>query len=130
MCGLDVTERALIFPEDFERVRAVGNQVAKVVAGWLEFFYEFHRSIGYAGAPVHDACAVASLVYPEMFTIKDMHVDVELAGEYCRGATVADMLGVTGKPLNVSCVLDVNRNALADLLVEAVKAYDGWEVRV
>ena len=130
MCGLDVTERALIFPEDFERVRAVGNQVAKVVAGWLEFFYEFHRSIGYAGAPVHDACAVASLIYPEMFTIKDMHVEVELAGEYCRGATVADMLGVTGKPLNVSCVLDVNRNAFADLLVEAVKAYDGWEVRV
>jgi pyrimidine-specific ribonucleoside hydrolase len=130
MCGLDVTERALIFPEDFERVRAVGNQVARVVAGWLEFFYEFHRSIGYAGAPVHDACAVASLIYPEMFTIKDMHVEVELAGEYCRGATVADMLGVTGKPLNVSCVLDVDRQAFADLLVEAVKAYDGWEVRV
>ena len=130
MCGLDVTERALIFPEDFERVRAVGNQVAKVVAGWLEFFYEFHRSIGYAGAPVHDACAVASLIYPEMFTIKDMHVEVELAGEYCRGTTVADMLGVTGKPLNVSCVLDVDRDAFANLLVEAVKAYDGWEVRV
>ena len=40
------------------------------------------------------------------------------------------MLGVTGKPLNVSCVLDVDRQAFADLLVEAVKAYDGWEVRV
>ncbi len=130
MCGLDVTERALIVPEDFERIRAVGNQVAVVVAEWLEFFYEFHRSIGYAGAPVHDACAVASLIRPEMFTIKDLHVEVELAGEYCRGATVADMLGVTGKPKNVSCVLDLDRDAFADLLVEAVKAYDGWEVRV
>ena len=130
MCGLDVTERALIFPEDFERVRAVGNQVAKVVAGWLEFFYKFHREIGYAGAPVHDACAVASLLYPEMFTIRDMYVQVETAGEYCRGMTVADEFGVCGKAPNVSCVLDLDRQAFADLLVEAVKAYDGWEVRV
>ena len=43
---------------------------------------------------------------------------------------LADMLGVTGKPKNVSCVLDLDRDAFADLLVEAVKAYDGWEVRV
>jgi hypothetical protein len=38
MAGLDVTEKALVFPEDFERVRAVGNPVAKVVAEWLDFF--------------------------------------------------------------------------------------------
>ena len=130
MCGLDVTERALIFPEDFERIRAVGNQVAHVVAGWLEFFYKFHREIGYAGAPVHDACAVAALVHPEIFTIRDMYVQVETAGEYCRGMTVADQFGVCGKAPNVSCVLDVDRQAFADLLAEAVKAYDGWEVRV
>jgi len=130
MCGLDVTEQALIFPEDFERIRAVGNQVAGVVAEWLEFFYIFHRSIGYAGAPVHDACAVASLLHPEMFTIRDMYVEVETSGEYCRGMTVADQLGVTGKAPNVSCVMGLDRQAFADLLVEAVKAYDGWEVRV
>ena len=42
MAGLDVTEQALIFPGDFERIRAVGNDVALVVAEWLEFFYRFH----------------------------------------------------------------------------------------
>ena len=68
MAGLDVTERALVFPEDFERVRAVGNPVAKVVADWLDFFYDFHRKIGYAGAPVHDAVAVAAVVRPELMT--------------------------------------------------------------
>ena len=29
MAGLDVTEKALIMPEDFERVRALGNPVSK-----------------------------------------------------------------------------------------------------
>lgn len=130
MCGLDVTEQALIYPEDFERIRAVGNQVARVVADWLEFFYQFHRSIGYAGAPVHDPCAVASLLHPELFTIRDIYVQVETTGEYCRGTTVGDLTGCTGKSPNTRCVLDVNRQGFADLLVEAVGAYDGWEVQV
>ena len=130
MAGLDVTEKALIFPEDFERIRAVGNQVAKVVAEWLEFFYQFHRSIGYAGAPVHDPCAVASLLHPELFTIQEMYVEVETAGEYCRGATVGDSKGCLGRAPNARCLMDVDRQGFADLLVEAVRAYDGWEVRV
>lgn len=62
MAGLDVTEKAMIFPEDFERIRALGNRVAVIVADWLEFFYQFHRSLGYEGAPVHDAVAVAALL--------------------------------------------------------------------
>lgn len=55
MAGLDVTEQALLYPEDFARIRAVGNPVAETVAGWLDFFFAFHRTKGYAGAPVHDA---------------------------------------------------------------------------
>lgn len=51
MAGLDVTEQALVFPEDFERIRALGNPVATVVAEWLDFFYGFHRAKGYPGAP-------------------------------------------------------------------------------
>lgn len=48
MAGLDVTEQALLYPEDFARIRAVGNPVAETVAGWLDFFFAFHRTKGYA----------------------------------------------------------------------------------
>ena len=130
MCGLDVTEKALIFPEDFERIRAVGNQVSGVVADWLEFFYRFHREIGYAGAPVHDPCAVASLLHPELFTIRDAYVQIETEGEYTRGTTVGDLRPQCTHAPNARCVLDVDRQGFSDLLVEAVKTYDGWEVRV
>ena len=44
MAGLDVTEQALLYPEDFARIRAVGNPVAETVAGWLDFFFAFHRT--------------------------------------------------------------------------------------
>ena len=123
MAGLDVTEKALIFPEDFERIRAVGNPVAKVVAEWLEFFYGFHRSLGYEGAPVHDAVAVAALIKPEILTTRDMYVQVETTGDYCRGMTVADLYGLCGQPANAKVILDIDRQAFADLLVEAAKTY-------
>lgn len=123
MAGLDVTERALVFPEDFERVRAVGNPVARVVADWLDFFYDFHRKIGYAGAPVHDAVAVAALVRPELMTTREMYVAVETTGDYCRGTTIGDERGFYGKPANANVILDIDRQGFVDLLVEAVQTY-------
>lgn len=119
MSGLDVTEKALIYPKDFERVRAVGNPVARVVADWLEFFYEFHRNLGYPGAPLHDPVAVVSLIRPELLISKDLCVEVETKGEYCRGATV----GHDRKKPNARVNLGIDRDGFADLLVEAVRSY-------
>ena len=123
MVGLDVTEKALILPEDFERIRALGNPVSDIVAAWLEFFYKFHKSIGYEGAPMHDPCAVMALIHPEVFTMQAMYVEIETQGEYCRGCTVGDRLGTTGKAPNATVILDVDRQAFADRLVEAMIFY-------
>ena len=123
MAGLDVTEKALIMPEDFERIRALGNPVSDIVAKWLEFFYIFHKSIGYEGAPMHDPCAVMALIHPEVFTMRPMHVEIETQGEYCRGCTVGDQLGLSGKAPNAQVILDVDRKAFADRLVESMKFY-------
>lgn len=130
MAGLDVTEKALVYPEDFERIRAVGNQVSQVVADWLDFFYQFHHSLGYPGAPLHDPCAVAVLLHPEMFTIEDLFVQVETAGEYCRGTTVADRRGFNMTRPNAHCLMNLDREAFVDMLIEAVKSYDGREVEI
>lgn len=123
MAGLDVTLKALVFPEDFERIRALGNPIAVVVAEWLDFFYTFHRSIGYAGAPVHDAVAVAALIKPEILTARDYYVQVETSGDFCRGATVADHYGFSQQPPNTHVLVDIDREGFIDLLVESAARY-------
>lgn len=123
MAGLDVTEKALILPEDFERIRAIGGEVCTIVAEWLEFFYIFHHNLGYAGAPMHDPCAVMALLHPELFQMRQMYVEIETAGEYCKGTTVGDFFGTTGHTPNVTCLLGVDRQAFADRLVEAMEFY-------
>ncbi|HPX93214.1 MAG TPA: nucleoside hydrolase [Bacillota bacterium] len=127
MAGLDVTEKALVFPGDFERIRAVGNEVARVTAEWLDFFYGFHRGLGYAGAPVHDAVAVTALVRPDLLVTRDLFVEVETGGDYCRGATIGDYYGISGKEPNVRCITDIDRQGFVDLLVDAVSRYGKGE---
>lgn len=128
MCGLDVTEKALVYPEDWERIRALNNPVAKVVAEWFDFFFIHVKSLGWAGATTHDPCAVMSIVHPEIFDIRDYYVDVELTGKYCRGATVADYKGILKKEPNCKCVMGLDREKFVDYLVEACAKFEGWEI--
>ena len=130
MCGLDVTEKAIIRPDDFPRIRGVGNQAADIVAGWLEFFYRYPMEIGYSGAPVHDPCAVLVLTNPEIFKMRDLYVDIELDGALTRGETVADFRPWSDKKPNVTCAMDIDRDRYVDLLIEALKTYDGREVPI
>ena len=130
MSGLDVTEKALIKPSEFPRLLAVGNQVAEIVTGWLEFFCHFPMELGHSGAPVHDPCAVLSLTHPEIFKMREMYVDIELEGEYTRGATVADFLGSSMQAPNAVCVMEIDRERYIELLIEALKSYDGRFVPV
>lgn len=126
MAGLDVTERALVYPEDQKKFAAVDNQVGHIVAGWLEFFFIHHRELGWAGSPLHDPCAVLGLIHPEIFTFKDVHIEIDIDGMFTRGATLIR----EGKAPNAKVMLDVDREKFVALLVEACRAYDGREVEI
>jgi pyrimidine-specific ribonucleoside hydrolase len=128
MCGLDVTEKALVYPEDWERIRSLNNPIAKVVAEWFDFFFIHVSSLGWSGATTHDPCAVLSILHPEIFDIRDYSVDIELNGEYTRGATIADYTGRHSNEPNCACVVDLDREKFVDYLYEACSRYEGWEV--
>ncbi len=123
MAGLDVTEKAQIYPEEFDIIRNLGNPVAKTVAEWFDFFFQYHKSKGYRGAAVHDAVAVAAITNPEIFEVKDMYVEVETEGEFCQGATIGDIKNKTGNKPNVHVLWNLDRDAFAKLLINACASY-------
>ena len=77
MAGLDVTEKGPHLPGGLPAYPGCGQQGLSGRGRLLEFFYGFHRKMGYPGAPVHDAVAVAALVRPEILTMQEMYVAVE-----------------------------------------------------
>ena len=121
MAGLDVTHKALIYKEDTERIRSVGNKVAVMVAELMDFFEKFHMDMGFEGSPLHDPCAVAYLINPDIFTTKKAKVNVETKGEHTLGCTVADY---NADVKNVDVLLDIDREKFIDMLVDAMKSYN------
>lgn len=124
MSGLDVTHKAQVYPEDIEKIRSQGGKVAILVAELLEYFIKFHKEIcGWDFAPLHDPCAIAWLINPDMFKSKKLNVQIDIDGEHTTGCTVTDFLNRFELEPNTDVLLDVDRHQFIDMIVEAVNKY-------
>lgn len=124
MFGLDVTHQALATREIIDDLATIDNQVATFVVELLEFFAQTYKDyFGFEGGPIHDACTVAYLIDPTIFTVKHVHVDVETKGELTYGTTAVDLLGVTGKEPNVNFATALDQDKFWTLFKEALKTY-------
>jgi inosine-uridine nucleoside N-ribohydrolase len=123
MVGLNLTHQAQATPEVIDRLRAVGNPAARAAIGWLSFFADTYRTVyGFAGPPVHDACAVALLIDPSLVRSVDAFVAIETEGRWTRGATVVDLHGRLGRPPNARIAMELDVARFWDVVVEAVAA--------
>lgn len=128
MSGLDVTRKALLYKEDIEKIRSIGNMVSDILVPLLEF-YSSTTSKLYSiygkklGAPMHDPCAVAYLLEPSIFKGVNCNVDIETSSSLTRGCTLVDYANLTNKPKNSLVLFDVDRERLVNKLITAIASY-------
>ena len=84
MAGLDVGWKALVMPEDTEKLLGLG-EVGKMAHC---LFKKYRGGSFTTGLKMYDSCAVAYLLCPELFTVEKTYVDVELAGTMSAGCTL------------------------------------------
>lgn len=123
MAGLDVTEKAMIMEEEWEKLRYKGK-VSKFVAELLDFYSIAGKRFGFEGSALHDPCAVAYLIRPDIFEGKKYHVDIETQGELTRGMTIADLRPVPTKKANAFVLFNVNREEFVKLVCECLEKLD------
>ena len=115
---LDCTHKALTTRARNDAFRAAGR-VGEVVAGWTGFFERFDKEkYGSEGAPLHDPLTIAWLLRPELFTGREINVEIEVESPLTRGMTVADWWGVTDRPKTALFLGDVDAQGFFDLLTE------------
>ncbi|SEG93563.1 purine nucleosidase [Nonomuraea solani] len=86
MLGLDVTLSAVVTADVLERMRGLGRLSELLVPA-----ARFYGVVTAEGGPaIHDACAVAYVLDPSLFTCVPAVVDVETMGQFTRGMTVTD----------------------------------------
>ncbi|MFS9381712.1 ribonucleoside hydrolase RihC [Citrobacter sp. ANG330] len=104
MCGLDVTNQAMLTPDYLASLPTL-NRTGKMLHA---LFSHYRSGTMRTGVRMHDLCAIAWLVRPELFTVKPCFVAVETRGDYTAGTTVVDIEGRMSQPANVQVALDID----------------------
>lgn len=87
MLGLDVTLTATVTSAVLERMRPLGRLGEELLVPASQFYGVVTAE---GGPALHDACAVAYVLDPSLFTCVPAVVNVETAGQFTRGMTVTD----------------------------------------
>ena len=116
---LDVTHKALVTPPRNDAFRALGTPVGVAVAEMTDFFERFDKDkYGSTGAPLHDPCVTAFLLRPDLFSGRQVNVEVETQSPLTLGMTVADWWQVTGRAHNAMFMGDLDADGFFALLTE------------
>lgn len=122
MIGLEVTAKALVLPQDVERVRRLGTRWAVIAADLMAADVQwFQEHLGSPGGQIFDPCAVAAVIEPQVLTTRPMWVGIELHGEMTRGRTVADVSCQRGWKPNVEVGVDMDRERFVEILNDGLR---------
>ena len=122
MCGLDVTEKAYLTPEEMDEIGKIGTRATEFIADVCRSSLEFYLTRGYKGKFMHDSCPMLAVVHPEIFSGKMAGVAVETKGKITLGKTVSDYY--TDRKFdfeNAFVVTDVDREKFVELTLEYLK---------
>ncbi|HEY8542396.1 MAG TPA: nucleoside hydrolase [Pseudothermotoga sp.] len=118
MAPLDVTHQVIVTEREVSRMRQFGAKF-NLLADLLVFFKStYKRVFGIEGVPLHDPCTVMYLLHPEIFEVKEYHVDVETKGELTYGQTVVDIWHTSGKIPNAKIMLKADSEKFFDIFFE------------
>lgn len=116
---LDCTHQALTTRARVEKFRTMKNNTGPAVAQLLDFFERFdEQKYGTDGGPLHDPCVMAWLLKPELFTSREVNVEIECGSELTLGMTVIDWWGVTNRKKNATVCRGIDADGFFSLLTE------------
>ena len=110
---LDCTWQVRAKPERLAAIARIGTRSAEVVSQIMAWRAD---SEGGPGRPLHDACVIARLLQPELFSGPLVAVQVETGSQLTRGMTVMDRRGRSGLAANCRVLLDADADGFFALL--------------
>lgn len=91
MSGLTMTLSAGLYKEDVERLARSRGKASGFCGRMLECYFKNDHVKDGTFTPIHDACALMYLLYPEIYEFRHAEVMVDCSEGLNRGNTVVDM---------------------------------------
>lgn len=120
LATLELTAQALCTPARLSTLRAAGTGDCLKTLCDIQATVPLGPRLGGAGAALHDPCAVAWLIRPELFTTRECAASVDLGAGPDRGRTIIDRWRRTGAPANVTLLETLDADGFFALLAERI----------
>ena len=119
MVGLDVTTKVLLDISHLKDVKPslIKNFVLDVLSRCIPYQHEVRKLPAF---PMHDPLTVGVLFDPSFVKMKRFNVEVEVIGEFTRGATVVDFTGISQREPNAYVCLDVDSERFIKFFIENI----------
>lgn len=142
MTGINLTRQCCLTETHIAAFREIGTKAANFAADLTEYFLKTcEDETQLTGATIHDACAAAWIINPDLIKAAPMHINIELKGELTRGMTVCDyrhlrgidpavdierkpQMGFRGEEPNAEAALELDFPGFVDLLYTTLRQYD------
>ncbi|UXN68084.1 nucleoside hydrolase (plasmid) [Devosia neptuniae] len=126
MFGLNLTHQTLLRRSDIAAVRAAqpgDNAVPDIMDFYCGTYYRFAGQ-DKPGAPLHDPCAIAYLIQPDLFEIQQLPGDVIVGDDQSYGQTLIDIRpqdpAHDARKKNVGVAMKADAEGFAQLMTQAL----------
>jgi len=118
---LDVTHKCLLKQEHIDHLMSINSPISRFIRDALEVYLKFSYEKGFEGSALHDPLTLATIFAPELLTLKEYYVDVDISGGVSMGKTFADIFNVTKKPVNMKVAMDVRGVDFVELFLHRME---------
>lgn len=117
MAGLDMGLKALVYPEDSEKIKTFG----KTGDMMYSLFQKYRGGSFKTGLKMYDSCAIAYLLCPEMYELTDTYIDVETQSPLTLGCTIVDLKGYLKMEPNAKVCTEINPETFKEWFLNSIK---------
>jgi len=122
ICGLDATNGAYLTFEDRERFRLINTPVSTFLHEALFHYADHYENLLLKeGCALNDVVPIAWLIEPSVLKTRPYYIEIDLSGQYTRGATVTDVQGIWKKRPNSAVATEVDRSGICRMIFDSLR---------
>jgi len=119
---LDVTHKCLLRQEHIERLIKIHSPISSFIRDAMETYLPASYEKGFEGSALHDPLTLATIITPELLTLKEYYVDVDISGGVSMGKTFADIFNIMKKSANMKVAMNVRGDDFVELFLQRMEA--------
>lgn len=124
MVGLDVTRKALCYPEIVERMSKINNKASKLFVDLMSHFNKSQKEVfGWDGGPLHDPITIAYLIDPSVISTRFVNASVDIRSVDSYGRTNCDYFNYLKREPNVNVAVDIDVEKFWDIIEQHLSMY-------